>query len=87
MYLIQFFYKVGEIYVIARIRRNRMLYTAKMQTSRLPHCVRNDKMMEIDGQLRQQVRYLRVFPLKIPSEIEHDTGEEVNDQRKADSQK
>jgi len=45
------------------------------------------QIKKINGQLRQQIRYLRVFPLKIPPEIKHNTGEEVNYQRKADSKK
>jgi hypothetical protein len=36
---------------------------------------------------RQQISYLGMFPFKIPAEIENDTGEEVNDQREADSKK
>ena len=42
---------------------------------------------KINGQLRQQIRYLRMFSLKIPAEIKHDTGKEVNDQREADGKK
>jgi len=47
----------------------------------------SNKSKRINGHLRQQIRYLGVFPLKISAEIKHDTGEEVNDERETDGKK
>ena len=48
MCLLQFFYKVGKNLCYCE-ERGGWRERAKMQSSRLPHCVRNDKMIEING--------------------------------------
>jgi hypothetical protein len=95
VYLIQIIYKVGKTCVIARRKTGGVSRATKQshaiqgeeQSSRLPHCVRNDNVVNQQSGLGKQIRYLRVFPLKIPAEIEHNTGKEINDQREADSKK